>query len=69
MNNIQNTKNKLSNSLIKQKKLEKMKQERNHINSTSRYNYYFIDLSRSDHKYGYFSKWIIWKSKRRNRKI
>ena len=51
MNNIQITKNKLNNSLIKQKKLEKMKQERNHINSISSNNNNSIDISRSNIKY------------------
>ena len=59
MNNIQNKKSKLTNSLTKQKNLEKMKQERNHINSISSNNNNTIDISRSNTKYCIRTKWII----------
>ena len=59
MKNIQNAKKELKKSLMKQKKLEKMKQERNHINSTSSNNHHFINISRGNIKYGIITKWTI----------
>ena len=59
MNNIQNKKSKLSNSLTKQKNLEKMKQERNHINSISSNNNNTIDISRGNTEYCIRTKWTI----------
>ena len=51
MNNQQKEKNELTNSLIKKKKLEKMKQSRNYINSISRNNNNTFNISRSNLKY------------------
>ena len=59
INNIQNAKKELNSSLIKQKKLEEIKQERNYINCISSNNNNFINISRSNTKYGVITEWSI----------
>ena len=59
MNNQQKEKNELTNSLIKKKNLEKMKQSRNYINSTSSNNNNTFNISRSNAKYSIIRKWVI----------
>ena len=59
INNIQNAKKELNSSLIKQKKLEKIKQERDNINSTCSNNSNTFYISGSNTKFVIITKWFV----------